>query len=105
MRPAQNAQHVVGEKGEEEGQHQEDVRFGLDDLPVFFRHLFAHKAVDRVPAHPSGQEEDQHRPQGHGAEGHQEGGPGAEEHAAGQGGDVAGDGGQHHREQLDQEET
>lgn len=37
--------------------------------------------------------------------GKKKGGPGAEEHPAGGGAEVAGDGGQHHRQELEQEKT
>mgnify|MGYP000290806354 CR=1 FL=1 len=101
----QDAQQVVGEEGEKEGQHQKDIGLGVDHIQIFFRDLSAHQAGDCVSAQAAGQREHQQRAGGDCGKGEQEGDPGAEEHPSGQGGDVAGDGGQDDGQELDQEEA
>ena len=102
--PRQDAQDVVGEEGEQEGQGEEDGGLGLQHRLVLLRQLPAHQPVGEVPAQPPGQGEHQQGARRHGGVGEEEGGPGPKEQPAGHRGDVAGDGGQHHRQELDHEQ-
>ena len=101
--PGQNADQVVGEEGEEKGQNEKYVLLAAHHVQVALDDGMADHAVHKGLPQAPGQQKDHHGPQYHRAPGEQEGDPGAEQHAPCQGGDVAGDGGQDHREELEQE--
>ena len=100
----QDAQDVVGKEGEEKGQGKKDGGLGAQDALVFLRQLPADEPVGEVPPQEPGQPEGQEGAAHHGGKGEQERGPGAEQDAPRRGDEVAGDGGQHHRQKLDQKE-
>ena len=101
--PRQNAQNVVGEKGEEEGQSQEHVPLPADEVQVLFRQPLADQLAHKPLAQGPGQGKHNGGAQDHRPPGEQEGGPQPEEVGPRGGGDVAGNRGDHHRRQLDGE--